>query len=300
MLQNMVLGPLSRTLGLVIIFAVFSLAAGSINGWYMLAEDAGVVNSERFDRIVVFDNNVGGSTAGANDNDTADEAWVALDKVEPHDSVKVSGLDEIPLGIYILDNDCSIGTADAHATSTTIVIPKSAAYTPFGTEVVIPEIVRTNGIVPIVVAACEFTEAGDIFSAGGLSGLIKLIMQAAGLGLPIGALIGLASFGSTFVTKLGLSPLMGAIVLVIGFLLVGTLLNVLTPFVDAAFNSLDGDRFKMYDEGLGTLASVIGNFFAVVLIGGLIYVAWNVIQQFKSTGSNSNSMFGDSSRGDQM
>ena len=111
--------------------------------------------------------------------------------------------------------------------------------------------------------------------------------------MPIGALIGLASFGNAFVQKMGLSPLMGAIVLVIGFLLIGTLLNVLTPFIDNAFNALDGNRFKMYDEGLGTLAGVIGNFFAVVLIGGLIYVAWNVINQFRNTGTGSGgNMFG--------
>ena len=275
MLQNMVLGPLSRTLGLVIIFAVFSLAAGSINGWYMLAEDAWVYNdNERFDRFVTAD------PAARRDN--VDLEWDA-----------VTGTTALP-ATTIAKDTIYLTTFTSETTPCTILsTPALTIITPLGTEI---DVAATATVIP----NCEQSKAGDIFSAGGLSGLIKLIMQAAGLGLPIGALIGLASFGSTFVTKLGLSPLMGAIVLVIGFLLVGTLLNVLTPFVDSAFNSLDGDRFKMYDEGLGTLASVIGNFFAVVLIGGLIYVAWNVIQQFKSTGSNSNSMFGDSSRGDQM
>ena len=66
MLQQIVMGPLSRTLGLIIIFAVFTLATGSVNGWYLLASPAGVVNNERFDRVAL-----------KGINNSADAAWSA-------------------------------------------------------------------------------------------------------------------------------------------------------------------------------------------------------------------------------
>lgn len=124
-----------------------------------------------------------------------------------------------------------------------------------------------------------------IFDVGGLGGLVRLILSAAGLGLPIGAMIGLASFGSSFVQRLGGSPLMGAIILTIRLLLVGSLVNTVTPFVDAAFDSLEGDRFTMCGEGIGSLSLVVGNVYGVILVGGLVYVAWQVIGQFRGGGS---------------
>ena len=285
MLQQVVMGPLSRTLGLIIIFAVFTLSTGSVNGWYLLAEPACVVSEERFDRVV--------AKSAAPNGDTADKAWQLVTN-GAEDSAATIPATLATDHTYILSNanpGCRLSSANAGATGIA-----QQVFTPLGTEITVGAY-TTSG--PPMITGGEWAEAGSIFNAGGLSGLIKLILQAAGLGLPIGALIGLASFGNAFVTRMGGSPLMGAIIMVIALLLVGTLLNVLTPFVNTVKYSLDNDRYVMYDEGIGTLATVISNFFAVVLVGGLIYVAWQVISQFRETG-NDGSMFGDTGRTDRM
>ena len=274
MLQQIVMGPLSRTLGLIIIFAVFTLATGSVNGWYLLATPAGVVNNERFDRVAL-----------KGTNNSADAAWTAAKTKVSHGGTAAT---TDANSYYMVGKTLTGDTAEI----TAITTANQVFYTPLGTEVSVGS--STAG----VFSGSEYQEAGTIF-LGGLSGLIKLILQAAGLGLPIGALIGLASFGSAFVNRLGANPLMGAITMVIGLLLVGTLLNVLTPFVNNVSNSINGARYIMYDEGIGTLSVVISNFFAVVLVAGLIYVAWQVLGQFKTAGKGM-TIFNSGGRADRM
>ena len=295
MLQSVIMGPLGRTLGLIIVFAVFSLSAASINGWYLQQADAAVVDNERFDRIVYKETHT-----------RADDAWNAAVAVVTNPTVPYGSQNVTPGKNPAADHDivkivgdggkCKVYTSSQVA-SANHHIRAADAYTPVGTVVKIPaltnaQVTGSGSIKKAFISNCQWQEAGAIFGAGGLSGLVALILQAAGLGLPIGALIGLASFGASFVNKLGGSPIIAAIVMVIGFLLIGTLLNVLTPFVNDAFAAINGDRFLMYDEGIGTLSNVISNFFAVVLVGGLIYVAWSAIQQFRSAGTSSQSMFG--------
>ena len=55
----------------------------------------------------------------------------------------------------------------------------------------------------------------------------------------------------------------------------------------------------MYDEGIGTLSVVISNFFSVVLVGGLIYVAWQVVGQFRTAGTGM-TIFNSGGRADRM
>ena len=275
MLQQIVMGPLSRTLGLIIIFAVFTLATGSVNGWYLLATPAGVVNNERFDRVAL-----------KGTNNSADAAWTAAKTKVSHGGTAAT---TDANSYYMVGKTLTGDTAEI----TAITTANQVFYTPLGTEVSVGS--STAG----VFSGSEYQEAGSIFGLGGLSGLVKLILQAAGLGLPIGALIGLASFGSAFVNRLGANPLMGAITMVIGLLLVGTLLNVLTPFVNNVSDSINGARYIMYDEGIGTLSVVISNFFAVVLVAGLIYVAWQVIGQFKTAGKGM-TIFNSGGRADRM
>ena len=237
MLQNAIMSPLGRALGLVIIFAVYPLLTSSINSWYLQTTDACRVNSERVD-------------------------------------VVSTDVDDWSGAVALQDNSGKCAGSTALTASTTY-------YTPSGRSVASDASSDITGGV--------WTEKASFYDAGGLSGLVQLIMSAAGLGLPIAAMIGLASFGSSFAMKMGGSPLIGAILLAIGLLLVGALLDTVTPFISVAFESLDGDRFIMYRQGIGALASVVGNFYGVVLVGGLIYVAWQVIGQFRGGGSSGGS-----------
>ena len=96
--------------------------------------------------------------------------------------------------------------------------------------------------------------------------------------------------------KMGISPLLGVIIMVIGFLLVSGLLSAFVPFIDAALQSLDGDRFAMYESGLGSLGETIGNFWGVTLVAGLLYVAWQVIAHFRGAGSGAGVFSGGGTR----
>ena len=115
MLQNMVLGPLSRTLGLVIIFAVFSLATGSINGWYLLAEPAWVYNdNERFDRFVIYDEAT---------HDSTDAAWEAATMKDDFSDLPAGG--PAANTIYVIESSTSTCdyTTDLTDVTSTVLTP---------------------------------------------------------------------------------------------------------------------------------------------------------------------------------
>ena len=65
-LFSLITGPVGKVLGLILLMSVFGLGLGTMNSWYLQTVDAGVVNNERFDRVVA---------KGA--HSTADEAWEA-------------------------------------------------------------------------------------------------------------------------------------------------------------------------------------------------------------------------------
>ena len=278
MLQRVIMSPLGATLALVILFAVWSMTTGSINGWYLLTESAGEAVGERFDRVVGF--------ASGEESDAAWKdavivtAGAATGLGDGNAIVIKKGTTANSDGSYPCEFDIASGT-----------VTGKKAYTPLGNEITYG---NTSAGTTVTITGCKYKEPADVFTTGGLGTLIKLILSACGLGLPIGAIIALARFGGNFISDMfSGSPLIGTIVLIIGLILVGSLLNVLTPFVDVALDSLDGTRFVMYAEGIGSLSSVIGNFWGVVIVGGLLAVAWQVISQFRSGSEGGGGFFGN-------
>ena len=258
-IQNLIMTPIGRLISLAFIFAVFTLLIGGINGWFLITTDSGVVNGERVDRLVGF---------AADEN--ADDAWanVTLDKagavITDGNFMKIK---EHTGGLCIVD---TTGTLAGNA----------EGFSPRGTA-----INTTIGVVD----GCKWVEAAKFWSASGLGAVIQLILRGAALGGPMGALIALASFGNSFIAKVGLNPMVGAIALVLVILLAGSLLDVLTPFVDVAFESANGNRFTVYESGIGTLSTILTNFYGVVIVGGLLFVAWQMVSLFRS--SNSGNIF---------
>ena len=261
--SEIIRGPVGQLIGLVVWLIVFPLLLGSINGWYLQAKSAGVVSGERFDRVVVLGTNT-----------SPEDAWQAVTAVE----------DSGTTGTVVND-----GTNDASASSAYSLYKPSSGdacpvsdhadtgvtakdyYTPLGSKV------RVNPAGEI--AGCEYHEGGSIFGSGGLSPLIEIILQAAGLAPPIALLFALGTFGSSFMrNNMGQHAIMAAVMTAISFLLLATLLNTFIPFVSDAFEAIDANRFLMYDEGLGAVSSVIGNFFGVVIVASIMTVAWQVLQ----------------------
>ena len=272
MAMDIVKGPVGRVLGLVVWTLVFSLLVGAINGWYLQAVDAGVVSGERFDRVIPIDG-----------DDSADEVWRGVTGVS-ETAVIATGANLVNTSAYKV----SKGTGDTCVIANTAAAyappsdPAVTAYTPLGTAVryALPTADVTE-VTPITVDNCEWSEAGTVFGAGGLSGLIKILLQAGGLAPPIALLMALGSFGQAFMRAVGSHPILAAVFTAIGLLLMATLLNVFIPFLTGAFEAIDGNRFQMFSEGLGAVSVVVGNFFGVVLVASMMMVAWEVVKSLK-------------------
>ena len=271
-IQTVVMNPLARTITIIMLLAVFVHLAAAVNTWYLFTKDVGIVAGERIDRVVGYD-----ITNGEEPND----AW----KGATEGSSTATALDDGEwLPIKADGSGCQLAAG-------TIAINPLSAYTPSGERVAMT---AEGGI-----TGCQWTPESSLFK-GILGSLITIILSAAGLGLPIGAIMALASYGSVFTQRMGMSPLLGAIVMVIGFLLVASLLSTLIPFVEVALSSLDGNRFAMYQTGLGALATIIGGFWGVVLVAGLLFIAWQVVGHFRSAGTGSSNVFSSGGRADRM
>ena len=93
--------------------------------------------------------------------------------------------------------------------------------------------------------------------------------------------------------NMGSHPILAAVLTVIMLLLVATLLNTFVPFLTDAFEAIDKNRFIMYDEGLGAISTVVGNFYGVVVVSSMMMIAWQVIKHLRGGGnviSEANSM----------
>ncbi len=252
---DLIKGPVGRTVGLIVWMVVFSLFLGAINGWYLQAEPACAVAGERFDRVVQK-----GSHADAND------AWAVVTSVVPHGGTAAA---IVGTSAYRLGNDSNACQMIATPASTA-----ETWYTPLGTEV------HTAASSDDITGG-EYKGASKIFITGGLSGLVKILLQAAGLAPPLALLLTLGSFGSAFLRKVGSHPILAAIGMAITLLLVATLLNTFVPFLEDAFLAIDSNRFLMFDQGLGSLSVVIGNFFGVVLVAGMMMIAWEMLKSMR-------------------
>ena len=269
-IQQLVMNPLSRTITIIILLAVFVNLAAAVNTWFLFTKDVGIVAGERVDRLV-----------GHAADEAANDAW----KNSTLDSSGTALADDTYMLIEADGSGCKLksnGTIAANPTS---------SYSPSGETVALSD---AGGVI-----GCTWTPESDLFK-GVMGSLITIILSAAGLGLPIGAIIALSSYGAGFMQKMGMSPLLGAILMVIGFLLVSSLLSALIPFVEDALASMDGDRFAMYDTGLGSLAGVIGGFWGVVLVAGLLYIAWQVVGHFRNAGNGSGAIFNSGGNSDRM
>ena len=267
---DLIRGPVGRVLGLIVWMVVFHLLLGSINQWYTQTVDAGVVGSERFERVVI---------AGSNNSSKAWEGVAAV--VDGGFTVSAAAYSPPATAAYKLVNEggaCKLGATDATATST---IGATTWYTPMGSEVQSAAVAGGTTLDNVLVTGCRWEEAGDIWNAGGLSGLIEIILQSAGLAPPMALMFTLGTFGQSFIKKVGAHPILAAVMMAILLLLVATLLNTLMPFLTTAFTAVDGNRFVMFDEGLGNVSVVVKNFFAVVLVSSMLMIAWTAFQYIK-------------------
>ena len=254
--SDLVKGPVGMLIALVVWLITAPLLMGALNGWYTQSVPACTVDGERFERIV-----------SSTQNDTND-AWAKVTSVVTGGTAAAFADNKA----YTLGDDS--GTCKAVATT---ALANGSLYTPSGTEVT----ATATGVID----GGAWSEPSAIFMAAGLGALIQLILQAAGLAPPVAILAVLGIFGSSFLRNLGGNPIILAIVTVVAFLMVATILNELVPFLTTAFSSIDANRFVMYDSGLGNVGIIIKRFYGVILVAGLIVVAWTVISAMRGSSS---------------
>ena len=109
--------------------------------------------------------------------------------------------------------------------------------------------------------------------------------------LPAGALGFLGYFGGMLVKQnIGGGTLAVAIGATVAVVIIGTVLPEIFEPLDDLFVALDGNRYQVYDEGIGKLGGIIGNFLGISLIGGLITLGVMLWQGRDGSSSSMGSM----------
>ena len=173
-------------------------------------------------------------------------------------------------------------TADK-CTAAATALTAAKHYTPKGTEFT----VATAGEVP---GGAWKTASKSLTALSGGS-LVSLLFGAMAILLPAGALGFLGYFGGMLVKQnIGGGTLAVAIGATVAVVIIGTVLPEIFEPLDDLFVALDGNRYQVYDEGIGKLGGIIGNFLGISLIGGLITLGVMLWQGRDGSSSSMGSM----------
>ena len=126
-----------------------------------------------------------------------------------------------------------------------------------------------------VVADYNWVEAENVFTAQ--ERLVTLLAVIAAIGMPIGAMTAIVFFGqaviSSGISGSGASQVMVAIAAVVVILVSIQMFQQFAGFLGNAFDAVNGDRFVVFDETLGSLAETIAEFWGVLAFAGFINIA---------------------------
>ena len=134
----------------------------------------------------------------------------------------------------------------------------------------------------------EWEAQSESLQAGGLGTLIQLLFGVMGLLIPAGALGYLGNVGTQLVSdKLGGGMGTSILVVVVSVVVIGAILPQIIEPMDTFFLAMDGNRYYIFDVGLGKIAGTISNFFGIALIAGLISLGMMMWKGRSSGGSGS-------------
>ena len=121
----------------------------------------------------------------------------------------------------------------------------------------------------------RWVEAEEVFTAQGQ--LVTLLAVIAAIGMPLGAMTAVVFFGqavvSSGVSGQGASQVLVAIAAVVIILVAVQMFQQFAGYLGDAFDAVDGDRFVVFDDTLGSLAETIAEFWGVLAFAGLINIA---------------------------
>ena len=120
-----------------------------------------------------------------------------------------------------------------------------------------------------------WTAAENVFTAQ--EQLVTLLAVIAAIGMPIGAMTAIVFFGQAVISSgiggSGASQVMVAIAAVVVILVSIQMFQQFAGFLGNAFDAVNGDRFVVFDETLGSLAETIAEFWGVLAFAGFINIA---------------------------
>ena len=142
----------------------------------------------------------------------------------------------------------------------------------------IPNIVETTEFQTVFVeggSGYDWIPAENVFTAQ--RQLVTLLAVIAAIGMPVGAMTAIVFFGqaviSAGVSGQGASQVLVAIAAVVIILVAVQMFQQFAGYLGDAFDSVNGDRFVVFDETLGSLAETIAEFWGVLAFAGLINIA---------------------------
>ena len=280
--------PLIAVVGFIIVLSGYGLMTSGINDWTLLTYATGVVDGARVERVVI----------PASSASTANEAWYRdslAERTADLDDISGSGTVDLPTGVWAkVEQQASSGAGcrlsflrEAAGTGRSNKVGATSIYSQSGSALTTKADNSSTSVDDIIIAGCTWKEPSGIWSSFGFQDLIRLAFQAAALGLPLAVLFGVYRFGRNFMGSVGVHPLLGVVSLIILFLLATRLLDTMTPFVAGASDAVGAIRFIVYQEGLGTLGTIMSNFYGVVLAASLLPVGWEVFKLFQGASSGS-------------
>ena len=152
-------------------------------------------------------------------------------------------------------------------------------YTPKGTAI------GSSALTDGVLASSEWTAPSASVSSLAGGSLVLLLLGAMAILVPAGALGFLSYTGAEMVRSyIGGSPLAIAIGATVAVVVIGAILPEIFSPLDNLFSVMDGKRYIVYAEGIGKLAGVLSDFFAIALIGGIVALGAMLWKSSRSEG----------------
>ena len=276
MIQRAVTAIIGVVIGLFATFAVFGAILGGLDNFYLLTRHACNYGTEsapdRLLRVAVVTTGSGATAA----NLFRTSGTAITPNTEPEDLDWAFAYNLTQDGTNTEHCVLTTGTSDAinagtynMLTPTGDIISLTVAANHGGGAINIGD--ATNTTTPDV----DWIEAEGVFTAQGQ--LVTLLAVIAAIGMPLGAMTAVVFFGqavvSSGVSGQGASQVLVAIAAVVIILVAVQMFQQFAGYLGDAFDAVDGDRFVVFNETLGSLAETIAEFWGVLAFAGLINIA---------------------------
>ena len=163
-------------------------------------------------------------------------------------------------------------TANATTCSAETAIAEDAVvYTPQGKSFTAAAAVSANAALP---SGFAWHEASESLTTGALASIVSLLFGVMALLLVVGAFTWISALGANLVRQQfgGAGAFAAIIVGLIGLLVLTQIIpEILTPF-DRFVQSIDGNRYAMYETGLGALSATLAPYMGIIFIISFISI----------------------------